>query len=145
MNEQRANDRKNRLEKIKLHPNQNTIDIARALIEYLNQFKIQNDDHNENSFNQNKNSQSNLNEKNDEDEFSMMIRNVRNNRNAKRISKTKKSSKFSFSLETVQQFVTLGLNPPSSVDSIPQSITQLNSIITTFEAQPLVSLYDILS
>jgi hypothetical protein len=145
MNEQRANDRKNRLEKIKLHPNQNKIDIARALMEYLNQFKIQNDDDNENSFNQNKNSQSNLNEENDEDEFSMMIRNVRNNRNAKRISKTKKSSKFSFSLETVQQFVTLGLNPPSSVDSIPQSITQLNSIITTFEAQPLVSLYDILS
>jgi hypothetical protein len=140
MIEQRSIERKNRLEKIKLHPNQEKIDTARALIEYLNQIQNKTDD--ENSFTQNKSNQNFLNE-NEDDEFSMMIRNVRNNRNQKRISKTKKSSNLSFSLKTIEQFMTLGLNAPSSVENIHQTIDQLNSIVSTFEAEPLISLYDI--
>jgi hypothetical protein len=150
MNEQHSNDRKMRLQKIKVHPNQKKIDIARALVEYLNRFQTQtqtqtqtqSENNNENVDTQNQNNQ---NCSNDDDEFSMMIRNTRNNRNPKQISKTKKSSNFSFSfsLETIDQFMTLGLNLPSSLENIHQTITHLNSIIETFEAEPLVTLYDI--
>jgi hypothetical protein len=149
-----SNDHKEQKKKIKNHPNQKKIDTARALTEYLNTIRNQtnHDEENirsdENSSNHNDHNENNENNNNDDDddEFSMMIQNVRNvqnKRNAKRNSKTKKSSNLSFSLETIQQFVTLGLNPPSSINDFHQTITQLNHIISTFEAEPLVSLYDL--
>jgi hypothetical protein len=140
---QRSNDHKKQLQKIKIHPNQMKIDTARAVIEYLNTVRNQTN-HDEENIRSDENSSNQNN--NDDDEFSMMIQNVRNvqnKRNMKRNSKTKKSSDLSFSLETIQQFVTLGLNPPSSINDFHQTITQLNYIISTFEAEPLVSLYDL--